>query len=135
MINEIMKRLSELPNVTLSDGQEYIQLYDAMETVKRALEQHSWIPVTERLPNIHNSYQDYLITNKNKLVGRAFFTNMNGKQWWSVDDVIAWMPLPKPYEPQENCDTCRYKDDGWDSEHCDGCCGNHSGFEPQESEE
>ena len=35
MINEIMKRLSELPNVTLSDGQEYIQLYDAMKTVKR----------------------------------------------------------------------------------------------------
>ena len=39
MINDIMKRLSELPNVTLDDGQEYIQLYDAMETVKRALEQ------------------------------------------------------------------------------------------------
>lgn len=39
MINEIMKRLSELPNVTMDDGQEYIQLYDAMETVKRALEQ------------------------------------------------------------------------------------------------
>lgn len=39
MINEIMKRLSELPNVTIDDGQEYIQLYDAMETVKMALEQ------------------------------------------------------------------------------------------------
>lgn len=38
MINELMKRLSELPNVTMDDGQEYIQLYDAMETVKRALE-------------------------------------------------------------------------------------------------
>jgi len=38
-------------------------------------------------------------------------------------------------EPQENCDTCKHKDDGWDSEQCDGCCGNHSGFEPQESEE
>lgn len=41
MINEIMKRLSELPNVTMDDGQEYIQLYDAMEMVKRALEQLS----------------------------------------------------------------------------------------------
>ena len=39
MINNIMKRLSELPNITMDDGQEYIQLYDAMETVKRALEQ------------------------------------------------------------------------------------------------
>ena len=43
------------------------------------------------------------------------------EDWWN-----------SPYEPQENCDTCKHKDDGWDSEHCDGCCGNHSGFEPQE---
>ena len=46
MINELMKRLSELPNVTMDDGQEYIQLYDAMETVKRALEQE---PTDENL--------------------------------------------------------------------------------------
>ena len=38
-------------------------------------------------------------------------------------------------ESQENCDTCKHKDDGWDSEHCDGCCSNHSGFEPQERSE
>lgn len=41
----------------------------------------------------------------------------------------------KPMEDRaislNNCDTCKHKDDGWDSEHCDGCCGNHSGFEPQ----
>lgn len=34
-----------------------------------------------------------------------------------------------------NCDACKHKNDGWDSEHCDGCCGNHSGFEPQERSE
>jgi len=28
------------------------------------------------------------------------------------------------------CDTCKHKDDGWDTEPCDGCCGNHSGYEP-----
>ena len=39
------------------------------------------------------------------------------------------------YEPQENCDTCKHKEESWDSEHCDGCCGNHSGFETQGSEE
>lgn len=40
----------------------------------------------------------------------------------------------KMVEPQESCDTCKHKDKEWDSEHCDGCCGNHSGFEPQEGE-
>lgn len=39
------------------------------------------------------------------------------------------------FEPRENCDTCKHKDEEWDSEPCDGCCGNHSGFEQQESEE
>ena len=28
------------------------------------------------------------------------------------------------------CDTCKHKGDGWDTEPCDGCCGNHSGYEP-----
>lgn len=37
-------------------------------------------------------------------------------------------------DPQENCDTCKHKEESWDSEHCEGCCGNHSGFEPQESD-
>ena len=26
----------------------------------------------------------------------------------------------------------KYKGDGWDTEPCDGCCGNHSGYEPCE---
>ena len=43
--------------------------------------------------------------------------------------------IEKKYaESQKSCDTCKHKDDGWGSEPCDGCCGNHSGFEPQESD-
>ena len=30
------------------------------------------------------------------------------------------------------CDTCKNKENGWDTEPCDGCCGNHSGYEPCE---
>jgi hypothetical protein len=56
-----------------------------------------------------------------------------GKKYDEMDRVID--EIKKVIKPQENCDTCKHKDDGWDSEHCDGCCGNHSGFEPQESEE
>ena len=103
-----------------------------------------WIPVSERLPKpnecVGNVCRYCLIQNE---YGDMMVARWDGQGWEQMyqygeyieDEVIAWMPLPKPYEPQENCDTCRYKDDGWDSEHCDGCCGNHSGFEPQESEE
>ena len=55
--------------------------------------------------------------------------------WKDIGIVDEVMQGAKMVEQQENCDTCKHKDDGWDSEHCDGCCGNHSGFEPQESEE
>jgi len=35
----------------------------------------------------------------------GFFHNDNGDTWNSTDrEVIAWMPLPKPYEPQESED-------------------------------
>ena len=75
-----------------------IPMDNALEIAIKALEQTRWIPVSERLPDIHNCFQECLITNKHKSVYKAFFTDINGKQWWSVDDVIAWMSLPQPYE-------------------------------------
>jgi len=59
-----------------------------------------WIPVSERLPGIRNHIEKYLVTNKDGEVRTAFFTETDGKHWWSFDsfnDVIAWMPLPDPY--------------------------------------
>ena len=35
----------------------------------------------------------------------------------------------------EDCDTCKHKDEEWNSEHCNECCSYHSGFEPQERSE
>lgn len=83
-------------------AEKYRQLAEWLKELKQLREQTEWIPVSERLPNIHNYFQEYLITTKNKLVGTAIFTEMNGRCWWSVDGVIAWMPLPKPYEPLES---------------------------------
>ena len=31
---------------------------------------------------------------------------------------------------EQPCDTCIHNDEEWDSDHCDSCCGNHSGYEP-----
>lgn len=55
------------------------QLAEWLKELKQLREQTRWIPVSEGLPNIHNYFQEYLITNKNKLVGKAFFTEMNGR--------------------------------------------------------
>ena len=56
-----------------------------------------WIPVSERLPEIQNSSDEYLVTLKRGGIYIATFTECNRKHWWTYDDVIAWMPLPKSY--------------------------------------
>ena len=71
----------------------------ALEIGIKALEQEPiWIPVSERLPEIHNYMQEYIVTIKGNFIRIAFFTETNGKSWWSIDNVTAWMPLPKPYK-------------------------------------
>ena len=67
--------------------------YDALK-----LKEIRWIPVSEKLPEIHNYSEKYLVTLKRGGVYIATFTECNGKHWWTYNDVEAWMPLPEPYK-------------------------------------
>lgn len=55
-----------------------------------------WIPVTERFPE---EIGDYIVTKiddeNEKVIGLCYFSFWG---WTTNKDVIAWMPLPKPYE-------------------------------------
>lgn len=62
-----------------------------------------WIPVSEKLPDIHNYCMKYLVTDCHRHIHTSLFTESGGKSWWSYEDVIAWMPLPEPY--REDGDT------------------------------
>ena len=68
-----------------------------------------WIPCSERLPEDVEIGEEYptviFCTKDNVYVG--FYEYYLGGRWWAaedytVDKVIAWMPLPEPY--QENKD-------------------------------
>lgn len=59
-----------------------------------------WIPVSERLPEIHNYTEKYLVTLERGWVSTALCTQCDGKHWWTYDDVVAWMPLPEPYKAE-----------------------------------
>ena len=71
-----------------------------LKELKQLREQTKWIPVGERLPNIHNYSENYLVTLKRGSVHIAMFTECDGKHWWTYDDVVAWKPSPKPYKAE-----------------------------------
>ena len=81
---------------------------EVIEIVKQEAEQYNngWIPCSEKLPDVR---QDVLVT-----VKYTGFMGMHGywiktghmeaeNDWWgdcAGGEVIAWQPLPQPYQPK-----------------------------------
>ena len=69
-----------------------------------------WIPVSERLPKtdeyVGNVARYYLVQNE---YGDMLVARYTHSEYWEQiyqlkpigDEIVAWMPLPKLYEPQE----------------------------------
>ena len=91
----------------LSEGQAIEMLSD--EEKVPSVQPQRWIPVSEALPDRGKTV---LITNDkgNVRCGRfrgVEFWKDDGDAYWTfkgntVEHVLAWMPLPEPYEPQES---------------------------------
>jgi len=75
-----------------------------------------WIPVEERFPLLRGAYKisnDVIITNGFEIY-MGYLVERKGKIFWHYygsdievgikdddNDVTAWMPLPKPYQPKD----------------------------------
>ena len=95
------------------------QLAEWLKELKQLREQTRWIPVSEQLPKKSGNYWctfggsnikgiDYYTTESD---AKEIFDNPEDYDsedyeyaGWRSQNVIAWMPLPKPYEPQESED-------------------------------
>ena len=77
------------------------------------IDMQNWIPCSERLPDNTNNelYDAHFITLKTEEVAIGVYRNKD-EEWWIrriegetvyslSDEVIAWMPLIKPYEGVE----------------------------------
>ena len=79
------------------------EIYDIEYDPKTAEPEPPWIPCSERLPEVNDTY---LVCYEDASVlmdwfnGHWFFYRTNP----AVEEtgtVIAWMPLPEPYQPEE----------------------------------
>ena len=120
---------------------------DLIEIVKQEAEQYTstehincssdsstngWIPCGERLPDDFMSFEYLTIRKGHTLATITYYCVVNHKWYLSRNsskeiDVIAWQPLPEPYQPKVcNTSDCAYNT-GKDCPAADGCAG----YEPK----
>lgn len=72
------------------------------------LAEPKWIPVSERLPKKSDRYLAYIVNEHDNKLQYIMTCDFSADGYWNwfpddecaSDNVIAWMPLPKPYDPQ-----------------------------------
>ena len=73
---------------------------EALNLAIKALEEKEWIPVSERLPEKKGWYEaTFISVTGARTVGLAFYSDR--VEDFAVDGVIAWKPLPKSYESED----------------------------------
>lgn len=92
------KEMSENQYICEECQKEHRQLTDWLEELKSLREKSKWIPCSERLPenamNVIAQFSDGTVTEL-RYAGNGIF---EGIYEYSTRVIIAWMPLPEPYE-------------------------------------
>jgi hypothetical protein len=74
----------------------------ALNVAIQALNQTSWIPVSEKPPQVGIDVLICDIEGDIFLTHRAAFGSYFAEDGCEIKNVKAWMPLPKPYKPERS---------------------------------
>ena len=105
-LKNIIKHLGIRSEEYLLPAEEAI--YKVVKNMPPVTPTQRWIPVSERMPDEFaivlcntDSEEIFIATYLGKMNdGTDCFDDHDGMMW--EGDVIAWMPLPEPFEPQES---------------------------------
>ena len=97
----VMTEIGSMPIITDENGEKLIDktcLRIKIKAIPPA--QPGWIPVAERLPTSNNSYLVWMpFTPEGHHITVAEWC---GSYWNIKTPIMAWMPLPKPWEGWES---------------------------------
>lgn len=88
----------------LQDLQDELEPIQNIEDTHQLLvdNNNGWIPCKERLPETFEPIaKAYLTTNEDGMIGVSYYHHGWSNGYESVFDVIAWQPLPEPYEEEQ----------------------------------
>ena len=66
----------------------------------KALDSQRWIPVSERLPEEEGLYLVSVKNDHERRYSKTCWYHGDGN-WFALQNVEAWMPLPEPYRESE----------------------------------
>lgn len=107
--DELLGMLSDVVNGScpIRNNTQRGRYREAVKEVIKVLEQEpEWIPVSERLPEENKTviastkYGVYPETKYTKEYGWEWAYESGADYWRELDEVEAWMPLPKRYKPE-----------------------------------
>ena len=103
VIENYIERIARISKLSIGESAILTDIKAHIELMPTIDAEPHWIPCNERLPEDDRS-KVVTLANGNAEVG--YYSNGD---WWCVGDkvtlenqtVIAWMPLPKPYEVEK----------------------------------
>ena len=75
---------------------DYVVDYDSFMKAP-SIEIPTWIPCRERLPDNYK-FTCYLVCDAKGIMAISYYEPYHGRQLRKHLDIVAWMPLPKPYK-------------------------------------